>query len=122
MAISGGGFRRHNTGYASPRISGTPYGSSRPALSVAPPMPPPPSVPPATAQAALDPAAAAAAAAHNRSRSHGSLDLEKTTQKFKTKVCLFWLQPAGCPYGDVSVGRGPRGSWEGATGRCRPQA
>jgi hypothetical protein len=30
----------------------------------------------------------------------GALDAEKTVAKFKTKVCIFWLQPRGCPYGD----------------------
>lgn len=29
-----------------------------------------------------------------------ALDAEKTVVKFKTKVCIFWLQPKGCPYGD----------------------
>ena len=28
------------------------------------------------------------------------LDAEKTVQKFKTKICIFWLQPNGCPYAD----------------------
>ena len=30
---------------------------------------------------------------------HQTLDKEKTLQKFKTKVCIFWLQN-NCPYGD----------------------
>jgi len=29
-----------------------------------------------------------------------TLDRDKTVQKFKTKVCIFWLTPEGCPYGD----------------------
>jgi len=29
-----------------------------------------------------------------------ALDRDKTVQKFKTKVCIFWLTPEGCPYGD----------------------
>lgn len=35
---------------------------------------------------------------HGQQHGHG-LDADKTVQKFKTKVCLFWLQPGGCPYG-----------------------
>jgi hypothetical protein len=57
-----------------------------------------------TASASAASAAAAAAAASSsasKGHAHGhGLDADKTVQKFKTKVCLFWLQPGGCPYGD----------------------